>query len=60
MSDSNQELFAKLQAAAGQPMTREQIREQKISFILGTIGEKNNMTRAEISALLDRKEGKIA
>ena len=46
-----------MREAAGKPMTPEMIREQKISFILGTLGDDSTITRKEIEAYLDQKMG---
>ena len=38
-------------------MTREMIRRQKVSFILGTLGDDSTITRKQIEAYLDKQEG---
>lgn len=43
---------------AGQNMTEEQVRAQKISFIMGTLSSKSTITREEVAAYLDRMAGK--
>ena len=50
-------LLDALRAAAGRPMTAEQIRQQKISFILGTLSADSEATREEIDAHLRKREG---
>ena len=46
-----------LRKAAGQKMTQQQVREQRISFVMGTVDKSNNMTRAEVEKLLSSLEG---
>ena len=42
-----------LREAAQQPMTREEIREQKISFVTGMLPRGSNMSRKDVAELLD-------
>ena len=44
--------------AAGRNMTREQIREQRISFVYGQLPATSTMTREEVAALIDRTDGR--
>ena len=50
-------LLEALKAAAGRPMTAEQIRQQKVSFILGTLSSDSDDTREEVDAHLRKREG---
>ena len=43
---------------AGENMTEEEVRAQKISFIMGTLSSKSTITREEVAAHLDRMAGK--
>lgn len=43
---------------AGQNMTEEQVRAQKISFIMGMLSSKSKITRKEVADYLDRMAGK--
>lgn len=52
-----QALEEALKAAAGRPMTAEQIRQQKVSFILGTLGSDSDDTHEEVDAHLRKREG---
>ncbi|MBC6442566.1 MAG: hypothetical protein GDA53_05460 [Rhodobacteraceae bacterium] len=52
------EILQALRAAAGTKMTREQVREQKISYVLGMLGAKSTATRADIAQLIDEHEGR--
>ena len=57
---TNPDLFRALQSAAGVEMTQSEVREQKISFVLGMIDETNDMTRADVAKLIDERDGKAA
>lgn len=55
--ETRDKLQKALKEAAGKPMTREMIRRQKVSFILGTLGDDSTITRKQIEAYLDKQEG---
>ena len=57
MSNPTDNLLEALRKA-GQEMTEEQVREQKISFIMGTLGSDSKITREEVEAQLDRMAGR--
>lgn len=42
---------------AGQKMTSEEIREQKVSFIMGSVSEKSGITRDFVKSVLDKSSG---
>ena len=54
---TREELQSRMKAAAGRPMTAEQIREQKISFVMGTLGSSSKMTREEVTKIIDQMDG---
>lgn len=39
---------------AGQNMTAEDVRQQKISFIMGSVSEESEITRHQVEEYLDR------
>lgn len=41
-------------------MTPAEIREQRISFVLSTLDDDSEVTRADIEKIIDEKEGKAA
>ena len=43
---------------AGQNMTEEQVRAQKISFVMGMLNSKSKITREEVAAHLDKMAGR--
>ena len=49
----NDELTKRLQQAAGRSMTPEEKREQRISYILSTVGRFDEKTRKEVEAAID-------
>ena len=54
------ELARAMKASAGRPMTAEQIRQQKVSFILGTLGSDSSMTRKQVEDRLAKYEGELS
>ena len=54
------DLLKALEEAAGREMTQVEVREQKISFVMGMIDEDNNLTRAEVAKIIDNHNGKAA
>lgn len=52
------DLIEALRRSAGQEMTEEEIRQQKISFIMGTSSFDSKITREEVAACLDRMAGR--
>lgn len=46
-----------LKRAAARQMSREERREQRISFIVGTMGSDSTVTREEVERVLDEQEG---
>ena len=57
-SDPN--LLQRLREAAGRPMSREEVRAQKISFILGMMPHDSTITRQQVEDIVDRSAGKAA
>lgn len=49
-----------LRAAAGRKMTKEQVRSQKVSFVMSAVDEKNGITRADVERMIDESEGQAA
>lgn len=50
-------ILEKIAAAAKQTMTAEEIRRQKLSFIVGFFGEDSPVTRAQIKKVMAKHEG---
>lgn len=53
-AQSVEELLASLPEG---PLTREEIREQKISFTMGMLPKSSTMTREEVAELIDSQYG---
>lgn len=51
-------LLSRLLDAAKKELTEEEIRRQRVSFIMGSIGEKNHATRAKVTEILAHHEGR--
>ncbi len=47
----------RLKRAAGRRMTREEILEQRISWVYGNLGRKSKLSRAEVERLVRAQEG---
>lgn len=54
---SDPQLLIDLRAAALHQMTAEQIRTQKIDYILNSLGDANSVTKAAVEKELDRLAG---
>lgn len=50
-------LLAKLKEAAGRQLTVEEVRAQRVSFIMGNMPEKSAVTRERIESVLGHFEG---
>lgn len=54
------ELLEQLKRVAGQPMSETEIREQKISFIMGAVQNDGSITRERVEEVIRHKEGRVA
>lgn len=50
-------LLAKLRAAAGRPLTREELRRQRVSFIYGSLPNDSSITRHQVEEAIAKIEG---
>lgn len=53
----NDELITRLKKAAQRPMTPEEKRAQRISYILSVVGRDDESTREEIENYIDERYG---
>jgi len=53
-------LLERLRLAAQRPMSREEVRRQKISWVLGNLPFDSDATYDEIAAVIDKHEGYAA
>jgi len=51
-------LLRKLEAAASKTLSADELRKQRISFIMGTLKDNSTVTRAKITEVLAVQEGK--
>ncbi|PPQ19875.1 hypothetical protein CV770_07725 [Bradyrhizobium sp. AC87j1] len=51
-------LLSALQRALDLPQTREQIDQQRLSFIMGSLKSSNQITRAQVQEILAQQEGR--
>lgn len=57
---TNETLLKALRAASTQPQSAEDIRRQRVSFVVGTLGSNSAVTRARIEEVIDQQEGRKA
>lgn len=55
MTSTSEKLFAELSKEAGRPMTREEVVQQKISFVMGMQGEV--LDRAAVRKIIEEQDG---
>jgi len=55
---TNDRLLNALTEAKNYKMTAEEIRRQRISFVMGSLSLTNTMTRADVEAVMDAQEGR--
>ena len=58
MKDQRTDALFEALRQAGQEMTEEDVRQQKISFIMGTVSFDSKITREEVAAHIDRMAGR--
>jgi hypothetical protein len=51
-------LLAALQRALGTPQTPEEIDQQRLSFVMGSLKSTNQITRAQVQEILAQQEGR--
>lgn len=54
------ELLARLEKAAKAQLSAKTLRKQKVSFIMGSLGEESTITRERVEEVLDKLEGYAA
>lgn len=57
---TNESLLAALRQASSHTPTADELKEQRVSFIMGTLKEESGVTRAKIEAVLAEQEGRKA
>ena len=51
-------LLSKLSESAAREMTENELRSQRISYVMGTLKEDSSVTREQVKEILARHEGK--
>ncbi|XOK11622.1 hypothetical protein ACI6PO_00540 [Agrobacterium tumefaciens] len=51
-------LLSKLKQAANQKLSAEELYKQRVSFIMGSLSTKSNVTRAQVKEVLEDFEGR--
>jgi len=54
------DLLERLRRAAGSQLTHEQLKRQKVSFIMGSLGSDSSITRERIEQELNKLDGETA
>ena len=57
---TNPALLQALHAAAAKGVTEEEIRLQRVSFVMGSLKPDSNITRARVQDVLNKEQGKHA
>lgn len=55
---TDQNLLRTIEKAASSTPTAEEVYKQRISFIMGSVGDDNAVTRARVTEVLAAQEGK--
>jgi hypothetical protein len=55
---TKESLLTNLRAAAKRRPSSEELRKQRVSFILGTLKDTSTVTRAQVTEILAAQEGK--
>jgi len=55
---TDKELLKKLEESARKPLSEEELRKQRVSFIMGSVGKDSGITRAMIEDILRSQEGR--
>lgn len=50
-------LLEAMKKAASRPLTTDEVKAQRISFILGSLSDKSTVTRDQIAKIIDDQEG---
>lgn len=57
---SDKALIGKLRAAAGKKMTAEEVRAQRVSFVMSAVDKDDSVTRADVERVISEREGAAA
>ena len=55
---TSKNLLDKLKRSASKPMTYEEIRKQKISYVMGSLKDGSSVTVSKVNEVLSRHDGK--
>lgn len=55
--ERDEALETRMKRAASKPMTKEEVRKQRLSFVYGQLPSSSTLTREEVAKLLDAREG---
>ena len=55
---TNDDLLKALRASSSRELSADQIEMQRLSFVIGSLDEENDMTREEVQSVLNRQDGR--
>ncbi len=55
---TNEALLRALRSSASVKLTPEEVHQQRISFIMSTLNDESNITRAKVEEILDKQIGR--
>jgi hypothetical protein len=55
---TNQDLLRRLRTASKRPLSADEVRKQRVSFVLGALGSQTDVTREKVQKVLNDQEGK--
>jgi hypothetical protein len=55
---TNASLLEKIKTSASKPMTYEEIRKQKISYVMGSLKDGSSVTVSKVNEVLSKHDGK--
>ncbi len=54
---TNANLLKKLQASASTDLTAEELRKQRVSYVMGILKDTSTVTREQVKSMLEHQEG---
>lgn len=55
---THESLLQKIRNASARQMSAEELRKQKVSFVIGSLSAESNVTRAQVREVLEDFEGR--
>ncbi len=55
---TQESLLKKIQSASARQLSAEELRKQKVSFVIGSLSSESSVTRAQVREVLESFEGR--